>query len=91
MSDELDISPALPAVPPLGPGDDDPRSPPIGVPGPARPPLKPGESDGPNPDDEYEFLAPQPPGPGDAQTGPRQVVRIPKQRRRQRRTSKEQE
>ena len=76
MSDEpVEVPPALP---PLGPGDDDPRSPAKGIAGPATEPLKPGDEVGPNPDDAYEFLAPQPPGPGDPQVGPRHVVRIPK-------------
>jgi hypothetical protein len=80
MTDEADLSPVQPAVPPLGPGDDDPRSPVRGVAGPARPPLGPGDTDGPNPDEEFDFIAPSPPGPGEAQTGPRHVVRIPKKR-----------
>jgi hypothetical protein len=92
MVDELNVPP--PARPPLGPGDDDPLSPPVAVvpelitgpllPGdddPASPPkltVAPPASTTVNPDDDFDFLAPAPPGPGDPQTGPRHVVRIPK-------------
>lgn len=75
--DDAPIDPP-PARPPLGPGDDDPRSPIRGVAAPALPPLAPGASSGDNADDAYVFLAPLPPGPGDAQTGPRHVVRFTK-------------
>jgi hypothetical protein len=81
--DDPKSAPAVQAVDacgPLAPGDDDPRSPVkvVGEPT-ARAPLAPGESDGHNPDDAFHFLAPPPPGPGDAHSGPRHVVRIPKQ------------
>jgi hypothetical protein len=80
------------ARPPLGPGDDDPKSPAVdGALAPA--PLGPGDDDPrspvvivpsapvveeKNPDEDFHFLAPPALGPGDAQIGPRHVVRIPK-------------
>lgn len=77
LPNDDDVTPPAPL--PLGPGDDDPRSP-ARVVGPptARSPLGPGESDGPNPDEGFVIVAPLPPGPGDDATGPRQVVRFPK-------------
>lgn len=66
------------AAPALGPGDDDPRSPAAGVPTASRGPLAPGESDGTNDDDAFHFLTPAPAGPGGTDSGPRQLVRIPK-------------
>lgn len=77
MADEQDSSEPL-TPPPLGPGDDDPKSPPrfSGAPT-ARGPLGPGESASPNPDDAFEFLAAPPAGPGETAVT-RHVVRIPK-------------
>jgi hypothetical protein len=64
---------------PLAPGDDDPKSPAV-LTGAAQTqgPLAPGQSDGHNPDDGFHFLTPPAPGPGDPQSGPRSVVRVPK-------------
>lgn len=91
MDEELVDGPL--ARPPLGPGDDHPRSPataPLAAP---IAPLGPGDDDprspivivpaAPmvetrNPDDECDFLAPAAPGPGDPQFGPRHLVRFPK-------------
>jgi len=66
------------AVPALGPGDDDPRSPVVGEAIPATAPLGPGDSTGVNEDDQFDFHAPLAAGPGDASTGARNVVRIAK-------------
>jgi hypothetical protein len=70
---DLSVSDAVPA---LGPGDDDPRSPIKGIALPATPP--PGPGDGADPHEGFEFLALPAAGPGDATTGPRQLVRFPK-------------
>lgn len=64
---------------PLGPGDDDHRSPVLVTEPATRGPLGPGESDGENPDEGFHILTPGPAGPGDTATGPRHVVRVPKQ------------
>lgn len=73
--DEPFNEPVEPIVPsPLGPGDDDPRSPARGVAAAPGPPPGPGDGDA----DECDVLAPRPPGPGDVAFGPRQVTRMPK-------------
>jgi hypothetical protein len=93
------------ARPPLGPGDDDPRSPPVAG-DQAPPPLGPGDDDPrspvrivesapmadvPNPDDDFEFIAPAAPGPGDPQVGPRHITRFPKKTPRVAANAQEQE
>lgn len=70
---------ALEARGPLGPGDDDPRSPVNGTAAPLAPALGPGDAVGENPDDAFDFLAPPAAGPGADSSGPRHVVRVPKQ------------
>lgn len=72
--DEIETpAPATPA--PLGPGDDDPRSPVRGVAGPAHPPPGPGDSVG--APDGRQMIAPAPPGPGNPDLGPRHVTLVP--------------
>lgn len=66
---------------PLGPGDDDPRSPVRGVPEMTTGPLGPGDTPlGEAEDDDLVMLAPTPPGPGDAASGPRHVTHVPRRR-----------
>lgn len=62
---------------PLGPGDDDPKSPARGALETTAGPPGPGDGD----DDGMMTINPPADGPGDTATGPRHVTRVPRQPR----------